>query len=676
LNYNLTLEYLCRFLWVTLQLQAICFENEDTIHEALDHLPKSLPEVFHHILQRTQQPGKRYQVYILQTLVAAFRPLTTVEFAEVLSLASDGATTPSRLQSHQLSDIRGILSSCGSLVMIDEHHLTIHLVHQSVRQFLLGKMVDTRDYREWQFSVNASHLHMANVTMRYLAKWSERLDVAKKASGLSPSTTPKSSPVLLPNPVAIQRAAQAELKPGKLSKLLNIASQAKLNGAAATVDVAKTAEHLFPGVFKKTPAERQPQGPHLPAMDLLAYARRFWMLHSAPINEDDGQLYLLWSQVLNSSETKDWLIWDTPNAASRDVEIPETMLWAVVHSHKLLFETVLQKQKKRLRLLNSCLGVLLEMSPLPRLSPLMAARFLTLQLFLQRGLVSHIQVILSMRPEFRYNNYACLYAAVFARDYHATRAILCAVGDLAVLNGLPYPLIELSVSCTDVHMTHLLLFHGIRPLPDSHVQESAAALVMSRIRPGCDPSSILIASWLLKSWVSTELCYSNHLANAMVTFKGMTDRRSFDPEQFISVPVWGWLIYYVLYVVTSFVPWLRWFFTLKGVVMYAAVIAFLDVQTESSAMRIFTFVGLISFGSVGLGRYLPIPSRGREPPKAFSPMLRSAAAVRSVQVKPSAVSTEDEKPQARRGLWNFTGTTDQGSKRGASRFPFWKAQQQ
>lgn len=157
---SLTKHNLCRFLWVTLQLQSICLEDVVTIHEALDNLPKSLPEIFHLILRRAAQTGKRFQMHILKILVAASRPLTTEEFGEALSQSLN--------QSRQLGDIRGILSSCGSLVMIDEQDLTVHLVHQSVRQFLLGQIVDTQDYQEWQFTSETAHLHMATVTMRYL----------------------------------------------------------------------------------------------------------------------------------------------------------------------------------------------------------------------------------------------------------------------------------------------------------------------------------------------------------------------------------------------------------------------------------------------------------------------------------------------------------------------------
>lgn len=424
---------------MTLQLQAICLEDENTIHEALDNLPGSLPEIFHHVLKRGEQSGKRYQMHILKTLVAAFRPLTIAEFAEALRLALESAARPPRLQSRQIGDVRTILSSCGSLVIIDEQDFTVHLVHRSVRQFILGEIIDTQDYREWQFTADTAHLHMANVSMRYLSTWSDRLDVMKTASGVSPSTTPQSPPVFLPNPAAIQRAARAELKQGKLSKLLKLASQVKINNTAAPIDVRTTAELLWPAMFTRASAERPNHASDLPAMNFLGYARAFWMLHSAPMTENDGPLYLLWSQMFTTWDTKDWLQWDISYVAYDHIDIPETVMWAVVHSHNTLLDTVLRKQKRRLRLMNICLKAILEISPLPCLSPLMAARLLTLHLFTQRGSASTTQLILNMHPEFRFNNYACLYAAVFSRDYHTTRAILCAIGDPVILKHLTLP---------------------------------------------------------------------------------------------------------------------------------------------------------------------------------------------------------------------------------------------
>lgn len=567
-------------------------------------------------------------------------------------MASENAKTPLRLQSRQVDDIRGILSSCGSLVMVDEHDLTVHLVHQSVRQFLLGEMADTHDYREWQFSADTAHLHMAALTMRYLGRWTDRMEVAQTPRRVQPSTTPGPSPILLPNPVAIHRAAQAELKPGKLSKMLNIVSKARLNGDAAQVDVARVAESLWPDRFSKTTTGEREDST---SMELLAYARGHWMLHSASMTEDEGELFFLWSQVLTTSDPADWRVWDPLYMPKRHVEVPESMLWAVVNSHNVLLDTVLRKQKQRLKTLNDCLGVILDMSPMPRLSPLMAARFLTLQLILRRIPISKAQIFLDMHPDFSYNNYACLYAAVFARSYHVTRAILCAIGDRTILRGLPYPLLELSVSCMDVHMTHILLFHGIRPLPDSQVQEPALALAMSRLRPGCDPSSTLIAAWLLKSSASTDSCLRHHLARALLTFKHTTNQRNFEAGQFIKVPACAWLVHYILEAFENAVPWLRGLFTLKILAMYAAVIAVLDSRTESRAMQLLTFVGLVLFGSVSLCPALPVFGKCRQPPRAFPPTLQGVAAVRPRTTWPTP--TRNGKPLFVRGSWHLPGTT-------------------
>lgn len=242
----------------------------------------------------------------------------------------------------------------------------------------------------------------------------------------------------------------------------------------------------------------------------------------------------------------------------------------------------------------------------------MAARLLTLQLFLQRNSIPKTHILLDMHPDFRYNNYACLYAAVFSRNYHAARAILCTIDDRSILQGLPYPLIELSVSCVDVNMTHLLLFHGVRPLLHSQVQEPALTLAMSRLRPGCDPSSTLIAAWLLKSSASTDECFCHHLARALLTFNQITNKRDFEAEQFIKVPAWGWLVHYVLDAVENAVPWLRGLFTIKLLAIYAAVIAVLDSRTESRAMQVLTFVGLVLFGSVALCPTLPVFGKSRQ----------------------------------------------------------------
>lgn len=124
-----------------------------------------------------------------------------------------------------------------------------------------------------------------------------------------------------------------------------MASQAKLSVYAAPLDIGTTAERLWPGMFSTASAERPSNASHQLAMELLAYARESWVLHSAPMMENDVPLHMLYGHVSMISEFKDWLTWDRPCVASHGVEIseiPEQMIWAVVHSYNTLLDTVLR----------------------------------------------------------------------------------------------------------------------------------------------------------------------------------------------------------------------------------------------------------------------------------------------------------------------------------------------
>jgi ankyrin repeat protein len=57
------------------------------------------------------------------------------------------------------------LASCGSLVAVDEEELTIHLVHHSVKQFLLGEF---KDSTETLVNVDDAHQLMASIILTYL----------------------------------------------------------------------------------------------------------------------------------------------------------------------------------------------------------------------------------------------------------------------------------------------------------------------------------------------------------------------------------------------------------------------------------------------------------------------------------------------------------------------------
>jgi len=145
------------FLWVALQIQSICAaKTDETIRCALKELPRSLPETFFRILKRSahEQSDRDYQTRIFELVISAFRPLTTGQLREALSVTpGHDVWDPARL----LNNVYSALACCGSLVMVDEEDQTVRLIHHSVKQFLLSGA---------QHSTGRISLSGANRTMR------------------------------------------------------------------------------------------------------------------------------------------------------------------------------------------------------------------------------------------------------------------------------------------------------------------------------------------------------------------------------------------------------------------------------------------------------------------------------------------------------------------------------
>ncbi|KAI3331746.1 hypothetical protein HD806DRAFT_168371 [Xylariaceae sp. AK1471] len=124
------------FLWVVLQIEAICAQKTDNkIRAALHDLPKDLPETFARSLAGAKQSAPEYQERLLKMLVASVRPLTIDELREALSVVH---YYPVWDPSNIINDIHGILASGGNLLLVDEEQSKVHFVHPSVKQFILG----------------------------------------------------------------------------------------------------------------------------------------------------------------------------------------------------------------------------------------------------------------------------------------------------------------------------------------------------------------------------------------------------------------------------------------------------------------------------------------------------------------------------------------------------------
>ncbi|KAH9891416.1 hypothetical protein F4778DRAFT_785007 [Xylariomycetidae sp. FL2044] len=124
------------FLWTVLQIESICTQKTDiAIRAALADLPKDLNETFVRVLEKARAAAPDYQTRLFMLLIAAVRPLKADELREALSVVhGDTVWNPSR----QINNIHAILAAGGSLLTVNEEELTVHLIHPSVEQFLVG----------------------------------------------------------------------------------------------------------------------------------------------------------------------------------------------------------------------------------------------------------------------------------------------------------------------------------------------------------------------------------------------------------------------------------------------------------------------------------------------------------------------------------------------------------
>ncbi|KXG54509.1 uncharacterized protein PGRI_076530 [Penicillium griseofulvum] len=164
------------FLWVVLQIESLCAMQTDAeIRHALNDLPKDLSETFSRTLQRANKPGNLYQKRILELITVAQRQLTTEELREALSVTpGDTNWNPSQL----LNNIYSTLTCCGGLVVLDEEELTLHFVHNSVKQYLTTGLNNSAD--NMVDLVNA-HRRMSDIIMTYLYRAEFTKQVSKQA---------------------------------------------------------------------------------------------------------------------------------------------------------------------------------------------------------------------------------------------------------------------------------------------------------------------------------------------------------------------------------------------------------------------------------------------------------------------------------------------------------------
>lgn len=320
-----TPNYLTRFLWVALQIECLCLEETDeSIRQALEDLPEDLTATFYRILKRSRPKSQNsYQRAILGFLLASIRPMILQELREALAVVPADPTWDPR---KQINDIHHALSSCGSLVTVAEEEHTVHLVHQSVAQFLL----ESKETADWNFTQLNTDLRLGEVCVTYLS-------YSVFGQDLSTSVVPKLSTAQSPETVARNTLANAGL-PQHLARVF-MKPQLK-----SGTDIRKT--------LAETGRNRGQQ--HIPeAFEFLKYASQHWLLHTKHIGES-CVTFQLWKALLLSKFGVDGLVW-APNELDPDqiqidddsnkFSLPAPVTWAIAHSHMPLLSAELQARQ-------------------------------------------------------------------------------------------------------------------------------------------------------------------------------------------------------------------------------------------------------------------------------------------------------------------------------------------
>jgi ankyrin repeat protein len=152
------------FLWAALQIKSLCSMKTDrAIREALADLPKDLSETFARILLKSGSSDPLLQAKTLQLVLAAYRPLTTDELREALSVTpGDANWDPSQM----LNDVYSALACCGCLLTVDEEELTVRVIHHSFKQYTFNGLDGVKHMR---FSPEEAQMMLADTVVTYLS---------------------------------------------------------------------------------------------------------------------------------------------------------------------------------------------------------------------------------------------------------------------------------------------------------------------------------------------------------------------------------------------------------------------------------------------------------------------------------------------------------------------------
>ncbi|KAK9419186.1 putative NACHT domain-containing protein [Seiridium unicorne] len=264
------------FLWVVLQIETIRQQKTDSdIRTALIHLPVDLPATFSEILEKAKGSAEEYQQRTLKLISAASRPLHADELREALS------TTPGCAKWNEdqlINNIYDVLSTCGSLIYVDEENMTVNFIHPSVYEFLTGGFGAVG---ETGFTPEQAHLEMAHVLLTYL-----NFDIHESRIHETDNSNRELSKQMMPR-IFSDRATNT---------IISSALTPRLKTTALALMMLKSHEDSEFDLTRYIASHVTPQHKANHRFCFLPYAQDNWLEHTKHFNSDSANLISLFNR--------------------------------------------------------------------------------------------------------------------------------------------------------------------------------------------------------------------------------------------------------------------------------------------------------------------------------------------------------------------------------------------
>ena len=177
-----------RFRWVSCQLEALRHCPPFRVRQTLDQLPESLDATYLQVLSQIPLVKQITARLLLQCLMAAVRPLSVEELAEMFLFKFDSAGRyPHRGFPHKGipkyrvdwqfdNQTQAVLSTCSSLVVVVKEHWSgrqvVQFSHFSVKQFLMSDRLG--DFSQYHIHPISAHAVLTQACLGVLLHLDDR----------------------------------------------------------------------------------------------------------------------------------------------------------------------------------------------------------------------------------------------------------------------------------------------------------------------------------------------------------------------------------------------------------------------------------------------------------------------------------------------------------------------